>query len=179
MLFKALLTKLAGGQSVSVGNGRRTRSAKTIYERFPSLSETVIWLLRKGENLRGSQETSSLDHLTTKLVEVIYPAMEILEKIGMPPSSREHIVPQLVFQLESPISGVREKAARILCGELDGETITEDINWLLEPPRASQNALHGWLLCLKFKVAGFAEQYRGEKHLLSLYPSLTSLQADV
>ena len=165
MLFKAVLTRLAGGQSVSSGNRRRTRSSKIIYEKFPSLSRIIIRLLRMCDSLQGFQEMSPVFDASTKLVEMIYPAMEIIEKIGMPPSSREHITPQLVSQLESPIAGVREKAAGILYRELDSETIVKDIDWLVKPPRASQNALHGWLLCLKFKIAYFTERHHGEKRI--------------
>ena len=163
MLFKAILTRLAGGQSVSSNDGRRIRSSKTIYEKFPSLPRIIIRLLHMGDDLQGSRETASVGEVAVKLVEVIYPAMEIIEKIGMPPASRELLIPQLVLQLKSTISGVREKAARILCCELDGETMTQDIDCLIEPPRASQNALHGWLLCLKFRISNFTDQHQGEK----------------
>ena len=179
MLFKALLVRLAGGQSVSTKNQRRTRSSKMIYEKFPSLAHIVVRLLQMGNSLPASQTSSrfsSIEEATTRLVEVIYPAMEIIEKIGMPSSSREDIIPLLVLQLESPIFGVREKAAGILCHELEGYMLTEDIEWLLEPPWAPQNALHGWLLCLKFKIAHLGPRYRGKTGKLLC---LARWQADI
>ena len=174
MLFKGLLIRLTGGQSVSTGNKRRTRSSNTIHEKYPRLSKIIVHLLHVGSSFRVGEKSPDLPSAggpTAKLVEVIYPAMEIIEKIGMASSSRDQIISLLISQLGSPISGVREKSANILSHELDGEMLTEKINefLLLKPPRVSQNALHGWLLCLKLKVASSVVWHTGGTH--SHYPS--------
>ena len=147
MLFKALLTRLSGGRNVSwmnTGSSHR-RSPKSIYRRYPSLSKLVIKLLEQSGDLMDSV-SSTRD--MSKQLRVAYPAMEIIDRVGVPPNARTIVQQLLLSQFDSSLWNLREKAARTLSTLVDEPTLLQEALKILTMPIISQNSLHGRLLCL-------------------------------
>ena len=92
---------------------------------------------------------------------MVFAAMEIIDKFGLPADHRSSAISLLMKQLDSPVWALREKAAATLSLLVDEQTVVKDIQLLSESHRPSQNALHGRLLCLKQLVVKKDRRDRG------------------
>jgi hypothetical protein len=156
MLFKALLRRLNGGTdtaSTKVPSSYR-RSSNLIYERYPNLPGLVLTLLCNGRSL--AIESADLDdyevHPAT-YAHVVFPALEIVERSGLPHQYRNEFSAAVWHHIESPDWLIREKAAKALSYVLDAKDLVNEAERVLPTDSLSQNALHGRLLCLQFLLA--------------------------
>ena len=156
MLFKALLRRLNGGTdtaSTKVPSSYR-RSSSLIYERYPNLPGLVLTLLCNGWSL--AIELADLDGYEVQpatYAHVVFPALEIVERSGLPHQYRNEISAAVWQQIESPDWLIREKAAKALSYVLDAKDLINEAERVLPTDSPSQNALHGRLLCLQFLLA--------------------------
>lgn len=156
MLLKALLTRLVGGASISPikQHQNRRNSSKLTYAKYPVLADLVVGLLhKKGKADEESGVTNEhMSGTSMQPVETVFPAMEVIERVGVPVDHEELVMSLLMAQLGSPVWILREKAAKVLGHIHNSQVILDDICGLLQNQEPSQNALHGRLLCLKVIV---------------------------
>ena len=156
MLFKALVRRLNGGTdsaSIKMKSSYR-RSSHLVYERYPNLTSLLLKLLCDELRLTASSvnNTQHDSHSVTPAHKV-FPAMELLEILGLP-NERGEIILEAIWQyMESFDWAIREKAAKALSHLLDTKDIISDTRKLLSPAWPTQNALHGRLLCLQHLVS--------------------------
>ena len=81
-------------------------------------------------------------------IRFAFPAMEVVERVGVPSLHRDTIVSLLMRQLENPVWNLRDKAARTLGFLLSEESLVEGLRVASHSGIASQNSVHGTLLCL-------------------------------
>ena len=156
MLFKALVRRLNGGTdtaSIKIKSSYR-RSSHLIYERYPNLASLLLKLLCNELPLatRSVNVTQHDGHSVTPAHKV-FPAMELLEILGLPNKSGEMILEAIWQYMESFDWAIREKAAKALSRLFDSRDLVSDARKLLSPDWPSQNALHGRLLCLQHVVS--------------------------
>ena len=183
MLFKALLTRLSGGTNASSSHsaeGHR-RFAKTIYGKYHLLSDLVVRLLQ--ESARPLDEISSPEH-AARQIQMAFPAMEIVERIGVPTKDTGMIQELLSHQLENPVWNLREQAARTMSLFIDADTIIQDLGKLTESTSIPQNALHGRLLCLRYICEENNRIAKGCPHLIFslsdyLHPTIEDLLSTI
>ena len=83
----------------------------------------------------------------------MFPALEVIERSGIPPQDRGAFLDALHRYNESPDWSIREKAAKALSLIVDERSIWNEVRMLLVPNWESENELHGRLLCLRFLLA--------------------------
>ena len=161
MLFKALLKRLNGGTdtaSTKVSSSHR-RFSQLTYEKYPRLPELLLRLLRRdpaqvqviGKNLCPRMQ-----------VHRVFPALEVVERFGIPSQYRNPFLDALRYYNESPDWSIREKAAKTLGLIIDELSIVSQVTSLLAPNWKTQNALHGRLLQLRFLLTRSEAPLYGE-----------------
>ena len=157
MLFKALLRRLNGGTdtaSTKIPSSHR-QSSKLVYERFSNIPELILRLL---------QHRQVNDGPLAEPAHKIFPALEIIERSGIP-SQHEAKVQELLRQYtESPDWSIREKAAKAQSRSLTNPNIYLEASAILNSHAPmSQCALHGRLLFLKSLIVGAEVPVWGER----------------
>lgn len=158
MLLKALLIRLSGGKGAdpSQSKGGSTHFSSSIHDKYPSLSNLVVHLLQNGDmphpHVYRSKSSPALSVETSQRFLVVFAAMEIIDRLGLPTNHQALAASLLMKQLDSPLWALRKKAAATLSLLVDEQTIMREIEILSESHWPSQNALHGRLLCLKHLV---------------------------
>lgn len=154
MLFKALVRRLNGG--TDTGSSRASSSHRTfstkVYNKYPNLPDLVLRLLQPMDSpvknrIGHTNEIPSIISLTQ--AQRVFPALEIIERSGMPSQHRMGIKEAIWYHMESPVWSIREKAAKALSCVLDDNDRSTEIKALLQINWWSQNALHGKLLYLR------------------------------
>ena len=156
MLFKALVRRLNGGTdtaSMKIKSSYR-RSSHLIYDRYPNLPTLLLKLLCNELPLatRSVNITQHDGHSVTPAHKV-FPAMELLEILGLPNERGEMILEAVWQYMESFDWAIREKAAKALSRLFDSRDLISDARKLLSPDWPLQNALHGRLSCLQHVVS--------------------------
>ena len=147
MLFKALLYRLTGGSNQSSLTRQQRRGfSKLTYDKYPRLVEIVEKLLE--ESCFWHQSDSLVDQ-TSRQVHNSFPALEIINRVGVAESRLREVKALLLHQLKSPTWTLRDKVARNFCHLTDNEDMMSGIVELMECSNINQNELHGKLLCLK------------------------------
>ena len=153
MLFKALIRRLNGGtdtSSTKVTSSYRRSSALT-YGRYTNLPDIVVELLCNClPSIPTSIDIAQIGGHSAIYAHKVFPAMEILERSGLPSKHGKAILAALRQFMESFDWLVREKAAKTLSYVLDERDLVAEADKLLSPNWQSQNALHGRLLCLRY-----------------------------
>ncbi len=156
MLFKALVRRLNGGTdtaSTKVKSSYR-RSTYLTYERYPNVPNLLLNLLCNELPLATkSVNVTQHDGHSVMRAHKVFPAMELLERSGLPNECGEVILEAIWQYMESFDWAIREKAAKALSHLLDGKDLISDARKLLSPDWPSQNALHGRMLCLQYLLA--------------------------
>lgn len=154
MLFKALLRRLNGGTdtaSTKASSSHRSLS-KLAYEKYPNLPSLILRLLC--QNQQTSIEAAHNETQTLSFqAQWVFPALEILERSGLPLQYRVEIDEAIRHHMASSIWVIREKAAKALALVLSEKDINGEIGNLLKPSKMSQNCLHGRLLCVGFMIS--------------------------
>ena len=150
MLLKALLARLAHGFGFSASKTLEDhrRLAESTYNKYPQLEDLVIQLLERSFNL-GDKSPVVND---ARQVQFAFPAMEIIQRVGIPFVRCDLITSLLIKQLESPVWNIREKAARTLSFFQSEDSMIERLQEIGHLRIASQNPLHGMLLCLHYSI---------------------------
>ena len=147
MLFKSLLNRVtsgSGSESLRQSDGHR-RYATATFEKFPSLSSLLIRLLQKSV-------TGEEGHPAASERELGFPAIQMIERIGILPDDRQTVSELLSQHLESPLWIIRENAAKALSSLTKLSHIIDAVEGLLTKAFSQQNRLHGLLLCLEFML---------------------------
>lgn len=157
MLLKALISRLNDGtntRSSELSSSTR-RLSSFVYDKYQNLPDLVLRLLTTG----GIDERS--DHLPGTAVpdaevlraQHVFPALEIIERSGVPKQHDSEIWQAIWTHLEGPIWSIREKAAKALSYLPVGQKIQHEMERCLQSSWPSQNALHGRQLYLRFLFA--------------------------
>ena len=150
------MRRLHGGTdtaSIKVKSSYR-RSSYLTYERYPNLPSLLLKLLCNELPLatRAVNVTQHNGHSVTPAHKV-FPAMELLETLGLPNERGEMILEAIWQYMESFDWAIREKAAKALGHLLDSKDFIVDARKLLSSDWPGQNVLHGRLLCLQHLVS--------------------------
>ena len=150
MLFKALLIRLSSSASTTpAGNVEHyKRLNRVTYKKYPQLANLVEDLLQKSCFWRDDELV--LDQ-PSRQIHNAYPAMEIINRIGIMRARHETVHSLLFVQLDSPVWALREKAARTLSNLVDERRLLSELKHCTYNSQISQNRLHGRLLCLRFR----------------------------
>lgn len=152
MLLKALLTRLGGGAVSTPDDGGSIcrRFSRLVYEKYPILSDLILKLFCKRSALKNSLTFTPITSDDSQAIHMTYPAMEIIERFGVPKAEQGPVKNLLFRLLDSHIWHLREKAAKILASFTDEREIIRKIQEVAGNVPISQNPLHGLFLCWKF-----------------------------
>ena len=146
MLLKALLRRINAGAdtaSTRVASLHRRNSPLT-YERFPNLPELLLRLL-----CHSNSQASPTLH-----AQKIFPALEIVERFGVPKTSKAKVWQALLHHRASPEWSIREKAAKTTGIITEENELLDRMRELIHPRRRrSQNEVHGSLMTLRVLFA--------------------------
>ena len=142
MFLKALLKRLNGGADTAssrVASSHRQLSPLT-YERFPILPKLLLRLL-----YHHFDESSSILY-----AQRVFPALEIVERFGVPTVHREEILRAIEHHRASPIWSIREKAAKAFGMIMEADDALNEMRKMIHVSKIqSQNQIHGRLLSLR------------------------------
>ncbi len=168
MLFQALIDRLSGvGRTEDeTPKHQGIKFSGSLYESYPELTRLLL------EILGASKSSDVLDKITTNkvkkgghdssaTVEAVFPALEIVRRVGIPRGYADGIIKLVLHNLGSSAWQIRVAAARTMSVILPGQTFASQISWLLNGPWASTNARHGKLLCAKIVVSRYFKSTRG------------------
>lgn len=133
MLFRSLADSIFGTSpsKVDIEVGWDGKSIKVSYDKYPSLPEMIIKLLRMGVG------------------DTILPALDFLRRAG-PPGTQTNEVQDLVSGfLKHEAWQIRETAAHTLCSLTMGTPLVDIVRTVLNAPQASTNGRHGTLMATK------------------------------
>lgn len=152
MLFKALLKRLNGGTDTSStkASSSRRRFSQLTYEKYPNLPGLLLRLLRRTST---QTQVTGKELRQTMQAHKVFPAMEVIERCGIPSQHQIPFLDALRYYNESPDWSIREKAAKALSFIVDETDVVMEFKSLLVANWESQNALHGRLLRLRFLLA--------------------------
>lgn len=149
MLIKALIRRLNGGTDTSSARAPSShrRRSMLMYEKYPSLPNLLVKMLRQVDEPTMAGDRSEV--AASMQAQRVFPALEIIERSGLPSQYRLEIKKLIWHHMESPSWPIREKAAKALGLVLSDEDYLSDIKTILRRDWLSQNALHGRLLYLR------------------------------
>ena len=152
MLFKALLKRLNGGTDTTStkASSSHRRFSQLTYDKYPILPNLLLQLLRPTPN---QTQVTGRELYPTMQAHRVYPALEVIERSGIPSQYQGAFLDALRYYNESADWSIREKAAKALSLIVDEKSIVKEVTSLLTPNWISQNALHGRLLRLRFLLA--------------------------
>lgn len=166
MLFKALLRRLNGGTdtaSTKASSYHRSLS-KLAYEKYPNLPNMILRLLcQNHQTLVKAPHDETLSLSSSLQAQRVFPALEILQRSGLPLQHRVEIEEALRHHMESPVWAIREKAAKALALVISQKDLGGEIRTLLQPSKISQNCLHGRLLCVRFMISRIGTKPTGQR----------------
>ena len=161
MLFKALLKRLNGGTDTlsTKASSSHRRFSQLTYEKYPNLPDILLKLLRHGP---APTPTACKELKTTLQAHRVFPALEVIERSGIPPQQPGPFLDELRYYNESPDWSIREKASKALSLIVEEKGFVDEVRGLLAPDWNTQNALHGRLLRLRFLLARYEAPLFGE-----------------
>lgn len=165
MLFRALLSRLNGGTDAysTRASSPHRRFSRQSYEKYPNLPNLIVKLLSQHSMVALDAVPSEEVSVTLSLqAQKVYPALEILERSGMPSEQRTTIREAIRLHMEGPVWAIRQKAAKTSALILDEAEFTDEVERLLESKAASQNAVHGHLLYVRFIIARIGPKTVGQ-----------------
>ena len=204
MLLKALLSRLVGGTGPDPRRELRhlRRISKLTYEKYPVLADLVLHLLQRSSTLDGDSQVArgkTLDNPSSHHIETVFPALEIIERVGVCDTDKNAVKNLLLQQLGSPVWNLRDKAAKMMKSLIDGDTILKEVKGLLhstipiiptvtssqlaslrtqKTQQLPQNYLHGRLLYLKYLICSEPPHNVGKQPAEPLEPLCVSYVAD-
>ena len=155
MLFRALLSRLNGGKDAASTkeSSTRQRFSSLAYETYPNLSYIVLRLLT---NDTGDIPDDYPKVTSMLRIERVFPALEIIERLGLPSTYRDKILQSIYCHIEGSDWATRAKAANALAITTRSEDSLANVVQTFELHCfhwRSHNALHGWLLTVRSMIA--------------------------
>ncbi|KAI9047970.1 hypothetical protein LZ554_007771 [Drepanopeziza brunnea f. sp. 'monogermtubi'] len=133
ILFRSLADSIFGTSpsKQDIEDGWDGKSVKISYDRYPSLPEMIVKLLKIGTG------------------DTVLPALDFLRRAG-PPSTMKSEIQELVSGfLDHKAWQIRETAAHTLCALTMSNSLVETIKGLFSDARQTTNGRHGTLLAVK------------------------------
>ncbi|KAJ5039014.1 uncharacterized protein L3040_006686 [Drepanopeziza brunnea f. sp. 'multigermtubi'] len=133
ILFRSLADSIFGTSpsKQDIEDGWDGKSVKISYDRYPSLPEMIVKLLKIGTG------------------DTVLPALDFLRRAG-PPSTMKSEIQELVSGfLGHKAWQIRETAAHTLCALTMSNSLVETIKGLFSDARQTTNGRHGTLLAVK------------------------------
>ena len=161
MLFKALLKRLNGGTDTlsTKASSSHRRFSQLTYAKYPNLPDLLLKLLRHGP---APTPGTCKELKTTLQAHRVFPALEVIERSGIPPQQKGPFLDALRYYNESPDWSIREKASKALSLIVEEKGFVDEVRGLLTPDWKTQNTLHGRLLRLRFLLARYEAPLFGE-----------------
>ncbi len=133
MLFRSLADSIFGTSpsKVDIEVGWNGKSIKVSYDKYPSLPEMIIKLLRMGVG------------------DTILPALDFLRRAGPPATQSNEIQDLVAGFLNHEAWQIRETAAHTFCSLTMGNSLVGVIQSLLKAPSIRTNGHHGTLMAIK------------------------------
>ncbi|KAK0893887.1 hypothetical protein LTR02_012592 [Friedmanniomyces endolithicus] len=139
MLFRAVIDRLLGTSNAYTEAEARTQRRLSA-EQHPHLLETVFELL---------ESPLEAPELVAARSEGVFPALQLLERLRVPGDHNAAMRQAVSALMGSPRWHVRAKAAHTYATFIGDDEAFEAFEDLLQTTTASQNALHGALLCAR------------------------------
>lgn len=178
MLFRALLSRLNGGTDAysTRASSSHRRFSRQPYEKYPNLPNLIVKLLSQHGMVAVDAVPPEGDSVSLSLqAQRVYPALEILERSGMPSEQCTTIREAIRLQMEGPVWALRQKAAKASALILDETEFTDEIKRLLKLKVTSQNAVHGHLLYVRSIIARIGPKTAGQ-YLNKMKPKAPELK---
>ncbi|KAL9613309.1 MAG: hypothetical protein Q9167_002130 [Letrouitia subvulpina] len=148
MLLKALVNRLNGGTDIASTKASSShRQLSFLYAKYKNLPDLLMKLFNPPDHALLLIEN---DKSTTFQVQRVFPALEIVERLGVPNQYEREIKYELWQHIEGSVWPIRDKAAKAtsaLCPERD---IPAEVRRILDAPWFTQNSLHGRLLYIRY-----------------------------
>lgn len=165
MLFKALLSRLNGGTDTAStrASSSHRQFSRLAYEKYPNLPKLILKLLYHNSliSINALQNDEAQCRFFSLQAQQVFPALEIVERSGVPPQHRAEIEQAIRHHMEGPIWAIREKAAKAFALMVDKRHVVTEIKQLLDASERPQNALHGRLLCLRILLSRIEAERKG------------------
>ena len=154
MLLKALINRLLGKNEANSSTKSTSSPDITdlLYDKFPNLPDLIVKLLQPyNQFMKSAIEPTLAKGLTMDIPQAqkVFPALEIIQRAGMPPKYRLTIKSLLLWHLGSTIWYIRKKSAKTISIVTDASSFYDEVTELLQEPWSTQNSLHGRLLCVR------------------------------
>lgn len=159
MLLKALLNRLLGKNEAnnSIVSAASHNTTTMLYDRFSNLPDLIVKLLQHDtQPIQGMSEPAHKNGSTLDIPQAqkVFPALEIIERAGMPSKHRSMIKLLLLWHLGSTVWLIRKKTAKTLSIITDASRFQVEVIGLLQDQWPTQNSLHGMLLCVRETLLG-------------------------
>ena len=161
MLFKALLKRLNGGTDTTStkASSSHRRFSQLTYEKYPNLPDLLLKLLRHGP---APTSGTCKELKPTMQAHRVFPALEVIERSGIPHQQQGPFLDALRYYNESPDWSIREKVSKTLSLIAEEKGFVDEVRGLLTPDWKTQNVLHGRLLRLRCLLARYEAPLFGE-----------------
>lgn len=158
MLLKALLNRLFGkNEASSSAVSAASHTTTMLYDRFPNLPDLIVKLLQHDtQPIQGMSEPAHKSGSTVDIPQAqkVFPALEIIQRAGVPSKHRSMIKSLLLWHLGSTAWLIRKKTAKTLSIIADVSRFQVEVIELLQDQWPTQNSLHGMLLCVRETLLG-------------------------
>ncbi|KAI9702424.1 MAG: hypothetical protein M1836_000903 [Candelina mexicana] len=166
MLLQALIDRLCGvGRSEDkTSRNNDIQVPCSLFKSYPELTGLLLEVLGTSKSSKPADKSNGKNKdgergLSTT-IEAVFPALEIVQRVGLPPGHAEEVTKLVLRHLGSRTWQIRVAAARTLSVILSGQPCTFRMSLLLDEPWASTNTRHGKLLYTKIVVREFLESLR-------------------
>ncbi|KAI6879686.1 hypothetical protein KC360_g7779 [Hortaea werneckii] len=139
MLFRAVMDRLLGTSDAYLEEDAFVQTRLSA-QRHPDLLEIVMTLLSA-----PSEDAASGN-------EGVFPALQLLQRMEVPPEQYDRTKRSVKALVGSTVWHVRDKSARTYASLVPRYEYPAEMQSLIQTPWASQNSLHGALLCAKYMV---------------------------
>ncbi|RMY13810.1 hypothetical protein D0868_01798 [Hortaea werneckii] len=139
MLFRAVMDRLLGTSDAYLEEDAFIQTRLSA-QRHPDLLEIVMTLLSA-----PSEDAASGN-------EGVFPALQLVQRLEVPPEQYDRTKRSVKALMGSTVWHVRDKSARTYASLIPPDDYPAEMQSLLRTPWASQNSLHGALLCAKYMV---------------------------
>ena len=160
MLFRAVIDRLLGTNEAHSDDDSSAGKQLSV-EQYPQLLEVVLGLIGSTSADSGAQDVTLIRS------EGVFPALQLLQRLAVPADQLDAVLEAVEVLLANPSWHVRDKAARTYASLVDDERAGEELHAKLQTSIASQNGLHGELLCAKYLWRKLSAPARKRRHIVA------------